>query len=334
MNKISELILNTNEKPLVSICVVSYQHKNYIEKCLEGILKQQVNFPVEIIIHDDASTDGTVDIIQTYVKKHKGLIKTIFQTENQLSKGIKPMIEYVYPKTKGKYVALCDGDDYWTDSYKLKKQINILERSSDISLCFHNSSTLIDNRLQKRKIYYKSKIAKNGTIIKQGGSFVPTSSIVFRKHILENLPSWFFQVSTGDYFIVLINLYYGKIFFLNVEMSIYRFIQNQNSWSSDLFSKKNFNKRLTHHKHMMESYSSFDNWSKGKYHKEMDFMKRKSIKSILSDSYDDKFKQKEFNEWKSQLKWYDKTELLITKRFPLLLKITNKIKKEIRYHFG
>ena len=125
-------------KPIVSICCITYNHENYIRDAIEGFLMQKTTFPIEIIIHDDASTDKTAEIVKSYAEKHPDLILPILQAENQYSKGI-PISTYAYPKARGKYIAFCEGDDYWTDPYKLQKQVDFLESNPDCSWCFHAS---------------------------------------------------------------------------------------------------------------------------------------------------------------------------------------------------
>lgn len=123
--------------PLVSICSLTYNHEKYIRQCLDGFLMQKTTFPFELIIHDDASTDNTAIIIEEYKKRYPQIIKPIYQTENQYSKGRRPTIEYNFPRAKGKYIAMCEGDDYWTDPLKLQKQVNFLEANKHINVCFH-----------------------------------------------------------------------------------------------------------------------------------------------------------------------------------------------------
>ena len=124
------------DKPLVSICCITYNHEFYIEDTLEGFLKQEIDFPFEILIHDDASTDNTADIIRKYVEKYPKLIKPIFQKENQYSKGCLISPRFLFPISKGKYIALCEGDDYWTDKGKLQKQVSFLEGNSDYAITY------------------------------------------------------------------------------------------------------------------------------------------------------------------------------------------------------
>lgn len=121
--------------PLVSVLCVTYNHAAYIKSCLEGFIKQKCDFDFEVLIHDDASTDGTQEIIKEYWEKYPEIIKPILQTENQWSKkagGIN--LRFNYPRAKGKYLALCDGDDFWIDAEKLQKQVTFLENNSDFSL--------------------------------------------------------------------------------------------------------------------------------------------------------------------------------------------------------
>jgi len=132
----------TNAESLVSICSTTYNHEPFIRQCLDGFLMQQSDFPFEILIHDDASTDCTANIIREYEAKYLGLIKPIYQTENQYSKGIKPNYSYNFPRAKGKYIALCEGDDYWIDPLKLQKQVNLLEANPEYSLCWCRFKTL------------------------------------------------------------------------------------------------------------------------------------------------------------------------------------------------
>lgn len=124
--------------PLVSICSITYNHAPYIRQCLDGFLMQKTNFKYEIIIHDDCSTDGTTEIIKEYAEKYPNLIRPIYQKENQYSKGVRGIFaNFVFPKAKGKYIAMCEGDDYWTDPLKLQKQVDFLEANPSFSMCFH-----------------------------------------------------------------------------------------------------------------------------------------------------------------------------------------------------
>lgn len=123
---------------LVSIVSLAYNHAPFIRQCLDGFVMQKTNFNFEVLIHDDASMDETADIIREYEKKYPDIIKPIYQTENQYSKGVKILADILFPSAKGRYIALCEGDDYWTDPYKLQKQVDFLEANPDYVMCSHN----------------------------------------------------------------------------------------------------------------------------------------------------------------------------------------------------
>lgn len=131
------------KNPIVSICCMAYNHAPFIKKCLDGFLMQEPPTGVsadepwyEILIHDDCSTDGTDDIIREYTEKYPDKIFPLFETENQYSKG-KVIDAYNYDRAKGRYIAVCEGDDYWTDPYKLQKQVDWMDAHQDYSVCFH-----------------------------------------------------------------------------------------------------------------------------------------------------------------------------------------------------
>ena len=123
------------DTPFVSICTVAYQHASFIRECMDGVLMQKTTFPFELIIHDDASTDGTADIIREYEARHPDIIKAVYQSENQFSKGVPIWSKYCISRAQGKYIAMCDGDDYWTDPFKLQKQVDFLETHPDYAIC-------------------------------------------------------------------------------------------------------------------------------------------------------------------------------------------------------
>jgi glycosyltransferase involved in cell wall biosynthesis len=121
---------NVNE-PLVSILCDTFNHENYIREALDGFLSQKTTFAFEIIVHDDASTDQTAIIVKEYADQYPLIIKPIFQKENQYSKKVNFWSDLTFPKAQGEYIALCEGDDYWTDPFKLQKQVDFLEDNSD-----------------------------------------------------------------------------------------------------------------------------------------------------------------------------------------------------------
>lgn len=173
------------ETPLVSIVCDTYNHVNYIRQCLDGFLMQETNFPIEILVHDDASTDGTADIVKEYEARYPDLIKPIYQTENQYSKGVKVSIRYQYSRAKGKYIALCEGDDYWIDPLKLQKQVDFLEKHVGYSMCFTNAIQHYEDGLVEDTYFNDSTFLERdyeGLELFRNW-LVPTASIVCRSEI-------------------------------------------------------------------------------------------------------------------------------------------------------
>ena len=130
---------NDISKPIVSIRCLAYNHKKYISRALDSFLSQRTSFPFEIIVHDDASTDGTTDIIREYEEKYPSIVKPIYEKENMYSKDWNCVEKSIDACIKGKYVAICEGDDYWCDPLKLQKQVEFMERHSNCYLCTHNT---------------------------------------------------------------------------------------------------------------------------------------------------------------------------------------------------
>jgi len=210
-------------KPVVSICCITYNHEKFIEDAMEGFLIQETDFPFEILINDDASTDQTAAIICEYEQKYPNLVKSIYQKENQFSKGQKPLIDFVLPRAAGKYVALCEGDDYWTDPCKLQRQVDFLEDHPNYSACFHPVKWLENGIL--RNAPYKPTIIKDfytENDVLENILQITVCSTVFLRSSLKDLPEWFSIVPYGDNVIHLLNARNGRIGYINEVMATYR----------------------------------------------------------------------------------------------------------------
>ena len=234
-----------NSNVVVSICCLAYNHEPYIRQCLDGFLMQKTDFPFEVLIHDDASTDRTADIIREYEAKYPDIIKPIYQTENQYSKGISPSRKYQYPRTKGKYIALCEGDDYWTDPNKLQKQVDFLETHEDVSMSFHNAKIINaeGNKTGDCRRYDKDRYVPEEDLIKNGGDFCPTASMIFRaQYIQSGYPDFCKNCHVGDYPLQLYLTYKGKVYYFDSEMSAYR-TGISGSWSQT-FDKTEFYSKI------------------------------------------------------------------------------------------
>lgn len=178
---------------LVSISCVTFNHVKFIEKCLEGFLMQKCDFNYEILIHDDASTDGTKEIIEKYYALYPDIIKPIFQKENQYSKGKRGFnVKYNFSRAKGKYIALCEGDDYWTDEFKLQKQVDFLEENQKYALCCHRYSIFNVSRGEWKSDYgadlfldAQAGIAFNNNFNINTCWLTKTMTVVFRNNLVN-----------------------------------------------------------------------------------------------------------------------------------------------------
>lgn len=212
-------------KPKVSVLCITYNHAKFIRDCLDGFVMQKTNFPFEVLIHDDASTDGTADIIREYAEKYPDIIKPIFQTENQWSKGIYVDKEYNWPRINGEYVALCEGDDYWTDPYKLQKQVDFLESHPDYSVCFHSVRVTWDDGRAPDYIYPSKKFLKGRTTFKLSDllndNFIQTNSVMYRWR-LECKDLFPDGILPCDWYLHMLHAQVGKIGFIPDIMGVYR----------------------------------------------------------------------------------------------------------------
>ena len=132
---------------MVSICCITFNQKDYIRDALDGFLKQKTDFSYEILIHDDASSDGTGEIIREYALRFPDRIFPILQTENQYSRGLTNISgTFNFPRARGRYIAMCEGDDYWTDENKLQQQVDFMEAHPDCSICFHSAAVEVQGK--------------------------------------------------------------------------------------------------------------------------------------------------------------------------------------------
>lgn len=243
--------LNENRNVMVSICCVTYNHENYIREAIDSFLMQKTKFPIEILIHDDASTDGTAEIIKEYENKHPDIIKPIYQTENQYQQGRTISPVYQWPRARGKYIAMCEGDDYWTDPLKLQKQVDFLEKNQDYSICFHpvkisKGGDIIDD-------YITENVHETTDIYDLArGNYIHTPSVLF-KRLWDELPEWITSCSVGDYPLHMLNAQYGKIKKLPEEMAIYR-IHDSNIWANN----DNVSKEIKRLEFLSEMINHFD----------------------------------------------------------------------------
>ena len=180
-------MMNTEHKrPLVSVSCITYNHAKYIRQCLDGFIMQKTNFSFEVLIHDDASTDGTAEIIKEYEKRYPEIIKPIYEEENQWSRGRRGTAEFNFPRAVGKYIALCEGDDYWIDPNKLQKQVDFLETHPEYSMCFHNAVEHFEDGSQQDRLFSNIKDRNYSGYEIYNEWIIPTASTVFTRNVIKS----------------------------------------------------------------------------------------------------------------------------------------------------
>ena len=217
--------MNTR-KPLVSIICDSYNHEHFLHDSIEGFLMQNVKFEYEILIHDDASTDKSQVIIREYTEKYPDRIFPIIQVENQYSKGVGIWNTYQFSRVRGKYVALCEGDDYWIDSNKLQKQVDFLETHPDYSMCFHNALEHFEDKSQADRPFSNIENRDYTALEIYDKWQIPTASVMFRSSVLNCEKYYQLFVERrfifGDITIFLSASTCGKLRGMSDVMSVYR----------------------------------------------------------------------------------------------------------------
>lgn len=297
---------------MVSIWCTAYNHAKYIRNTLDGFVMQSFSRRYEVIVHDDCSQDGTQDIIREYQEKYPELFKVIYQKENTYLKGIPVGLEQMMPLVKGKYLAFCEGDDYWTDADKLQKQFDILENHQDCSICVHKVRVIDESgkpteqaypdfEMISQKLspedYLKIEYAEFRYFTQTSSFFMWTSAF---RSFLENKPDFAkLKMGISDLPMKLHLITLGNMYYLQDEMSCYRLGSIGSFTSRNLMNEANF---LKTREQLMIMADKFNEYTNQKYKYYMDqyvihvklqiAYAKKNYRSILND--------KEFHEWRKQ----------------------------------
>ena len=216
--------MKTNEEPiLVAIHCLVYNHEPYLRDCFDGFVMQKTNFRFVAVVHDDCSTDHSADIIREYEAKYPDIFRPIYETENQYSKrdgSLRRIMNEAIDATGAKYIAMCEGDDYWTDPYKLQKQVDFMETHPEYSMCFHKVE-VVSNIEEDLNLYghlEEREYSAEEIYIKWT---VPTCSVMYRANILPN-ENTSVPIIFGDIYLFLRLAEKGKIYNLNFAGAVYR----------------------------------------------------------------------------------------------------------------
>jgi len=216
---------------MVSVLCQTYNHEQYIAECLRSLVTQKTSFRYEILVHDDASTDNTTDIIRQFEKKYPDLIKPIYQEVNQWSLGNKVFSGIQLPRCTGKYIAICEGDDYWTDSLKLQKQVDFLESNKNVGLVYTKARIYLQAKHRYADDLFGEYRASLDEMIFKGNA-IPTLTVMFRRKIAVAFRQEFFKIKgwkMGDYPLWLYIFGKYEVVFWGEVTGVYRMLENSAS---------------------------------------------------------------------------------------------------------
>lgn len=251
------------ETPVVSVYCLAYNHEKYIARALESMVNQKTSFPYEIFVHDDASTDGTAAIIRQYAEKYPDLIRPIYQTENQYSKKVGIFKTFIRPLCRGRYIAICEGDDYWCDENKLELQVQVMEREPECQMCCHGHNMVsVDEKVISVVRTMKHDGFLDADKIIATEQTAHTSTYLYRASIWDTYPDFFRQVGVGDFPLRIFCAISGGIYYLDRVMSCYRrFVSG--SWSEQM--RKAPDAYRAHQERVVRFLNQLDEYTGGKY---------------------------------------------------------------------
>ena len=254
--------------PLVSILCTTYNHEPFIADAMEGFLMQEVDFPIEILINDDASTDRTPEILREYEQEHPHLLRITYQTVNQYSQGVKPLLQVLLPRARGKYIALCEGDDYWIDPRKLKTQVAYMEKHPECSMSVHSARILAPGQADPvdPSRPAKERMLFVQDVVPHDGDLMPTAGMLFRRKYVQRLPPWIHQAPIGDLPLMLALSAQGYVWYVPDVMSVYR-VGVAESWTNRRRESWSVQQRWLYFRAEMKMYDGFDEWSGGQWAK-------------------------------------------------------------------
>lgn len=261
------------EKVMVSICCAVFNHLPYLKRTIDGFLAQETTFDYEIIINDDVSTDGSRQLLRKYQQEYPEKLRVIYQEENQYSKGKKIFFDILACEARGKYIALCEGDDYWIDSHKLQKQFDVMERETHCAFCVHKVHDVDLNGVLLNNMYPPEEL-EEGVILQSKFMdmlFAPsrywfhTSSFFFRTSEVKKFngvyPQFIKQAGVGDVPLTWLLASCGDLYYINSEMSCYR-RDTSGSWSARM-QQREYRRKMT--KKQLESLKAYNDFTNCEY---------------------------------------------------------------------
>ncbi len=317
------------QQVLVSVYCLAYNHEMYIRDALEGFVKQKTTFRYEVIVHDDASEDKTPNIIKEYAEKYPDIFNIILQKENKYSQGIGIGKNYIYPQIRGKYVAVCEGDDFWCDENKLQKQVDFLEKNLNYSACTH-ATLYVNCKTNKKYINHKEKRdceCNIEDILKWKNKAFHTSSVMFRSEYFF-YPEQFSINKVGDYPRAIFLALKGKIYFYKDVMSVYRMYTNE-SWSS-IYENGIPDKIEELNMQVIRMLENVDLYTNKRYYQIIEQTKKQRMYEIKLAQREFSILVKNYSDILKQRSLLEQIYVNMNAYFPRIMKIYYKIKSKIK----
>jgi glycosyltransferase involved in cell wall biosynthesis len=264
---------------IVSVVCAAFNHESYIEDAIKSFLIQETDFAFEVIINDDASTDSTTNIIRHYQELYPKIIKPIYQSVNQYSQGLRPH-STLFQNAIGKYLAICEGDDYWVCPKKLQTQMEVFQKFPNISLCFHSAIELNIAKKTSEVVcnhFDASQQVTMDNVIRGKGGYMPTASLMFKNVQLEKLVQSYKNAPIGDFFIQVFMSSLGGAYYINEAKCVYR----RNSLGSWTESQANIDKKKTYTISMVAAINIFSEYIE----KETDKEKLFEVSLMYANNY-------------------------------------------------
>jgi glycosyltransferase involved in cell wall biosynthesis len=265
---VADATWSDDENTKVTVLVATFNHESYVRQCLDSVLMQRIPFRVQVLVHDDASTDRTADIVRQYEKEFPGLIKAVCQETNQYSRG-RYADEFLLPLSRGEYIAICEGDDYWTDEYKLVKQVEALDANRECDLCIHRAVMIncADGGQSSIGVYgSQDRVVPLVEIVLKERGQIPTASTVIRAkcfeeaHAFTTARPW---LTVGDIYTHFFGARRGGAIYIDQPMSAYRYLA-PGSWNER--TADNPEALADHVRTVVDSYLELDELTNRGYH--------------------------------------------------------------------
>lgn len=321
------------QTPLVTVIIPTHDHAPFLSRAVESVLAQKTTFPFDILLHDDASTDGTADIARDYAARYPERIRLIAQTVNQYRTDKKIQTHILYPRITAKYTAICDGDDLWTDDGKLQLQVDYLERHPDCTLCICGADKIdVNGRVIGAAAPYSDDcVVKLEDMIRAGGEFCSSNTIVAPTALLNSQPDFCELTEVEDIPVHMWCAVNGYAWYFAKRMAAYRYAV-PGSWSV----RQNAAKRETQVqtcRGVIGLLRGFDDYTKGKYHASFaDAILYQEFKIKCFEHDIKALKQPPYRSFYLELPKKRRLRLTLERRFPALTRRAIALIRTVRKH--